>query len=65
VIPRDDEALLTPGEVAAMFRVSKGRVAMWAKAGKLSFLVTPGGHRRYSAAQVADLYAQAQDEEGR
>jgi excisionase family DNA binding protein len=41
------EALLTPAEVAALFRVDPKTVTRWAKAGKLSSIRTLGGHRRY------------------
>ncbi len=48
---RDDE-LLTPAEVAALFRVDPKTVTRWAKAGKLSSIRTLGGHRRYRAEEV-------------
>ncbi len=53
----DSEALLTPAEVAAMFRVDPKTVTRWAKAGKLTSIRTLGGHRRYRAAEVAGLLA--------
>jgi excisionase family DNA binding protein len=48
-------ALLTPSEVASMFRVDPKTVTRWAKAGKLSAIRTLGGHRRYSEAEVRGL----------
>ncbi len=48
-------ALLTPSEVASMFRVDPKTVTRWAKAGKLSAIRTLGGHRRYSEAEVRNL----------
>ena len=48
-------ALLTPSEVASMFRVDPKTVTRWAKAGKLSAIRTLGGHRRYSEAEVKSL----------
>jgi excisionase family DNA binding protein len=45
-------ALLTPAEVAAVFRVDPKTVTRWAKAGKLSFIRTLGGHRRYLESEV-------------
>jgi excisionase family DNA binding protein len=48
-------SLLTPSEVAAMFRVDPKTVTRWAKAGKLSAIRTLGGHRRYSEAEVRML----------
>lgn len=49
------EGLLTPAEVAALFRVDPKTVTRWAKAGKISSLRTLGGHRRYRADEVATL----------
>jgi excisionase family DNA binding protein len=43
------ENLLTPSEVAALFRVDPKTVTRWAKAGKLTSIRTLGGHRRYKA----------------
>jgi excisionase family DNA binding protein len=53
--PNDTESLLTPAEVAAMFRVDPKTVTRWAKAGKLSAIRTLGGHRRYREAEVKEL----------
>ena len=49
---QEEEVLLTPAEVAAMFRVDPKTVTRWAKAGKLSSIRTLGGHRRYRADEV-------------
>jgi len=54
-LPPEPEALLTPAEVAALFRVDPKTVTRWAKAGKLSAIRTLGGHRRYRAAEVQAL----------
>ena len=51
----DGEKLLTPAEVAAMFRVDPKTVTRWAKAGKLSSIRTLGGHRRYRDAEIQEL----------
>lgn len=48
-------ALLTLGEVAGLFRVSKTSVRRWEREGRLGCVRTPGGHRRYLRSQVADL----------
>ncbi len=53
----ESEPLLTPAEVAAMFRVDPKTVTRWAKAGKLSSIRTLGGHRRYRESEVRDLLA--------
>ncbi|WP_433242677.1 BldC family transcriptional regulator [Actinomadura nitritigenes] len=54
-IPTDE--LLTPAEVATMFRVDPKTVTRWAKAGKLTSIRTLGGHRRYKKAEVVALMA--------
>lgn len=51
----DTETLLTPAEVASMFRVDPKTVTRWAKAGKLTSIRTLGGHRRYRAVEVRAL----------
>lgn len=51
------EPLLTPAEVAALFRVDPKTVTRWAKMGRLSALKTLGGHRRYREAEVRALLA--------
>jgi excisionase family DNA binding protein len=48
----EEDVLLTPAEVAALFRVDPKTVTRWAKAGKLSSIRTLGGHRRYRAEEV-------------
>lgn len=49
------EVLLTPSEVAEIFRVDPKTVAGWAKAGKLRSIKTLGGHRRYRQSDVIAL----------
>lgn len=49
------EPLLTPAEVATMFRVDPKTVTRWAKAGKLTSIRTLGGHRRYRETEVRGL----------
>jgi excisionase family DNA binding protein len=51
----DAEALLTPAEVAALFRVDPKTVTRWANTGKLTSLRTLGGHRRYRESEVRNL----------
>ena len=51
------ESLLTPAEVATMFRVDPKTVTRWAKAGKLTSIRTLGGHRRYRETEVRALLA--------
>ena len=49
------ERLLTPAEVASLFRVDLKTVGRWAKAGRLDSVRTPGGHRRFRESVVNDL----------
>ena len=49
------EPLLTPAEVATMFRVDPKTVTRWAKAGKLTSIRTLVGHRRYKESEVRGL----------
>jgi excisionase family DNA binding protein len=49
------ERLLTPGEVATLFRVDPKTVTRWAASGRISSIRTPGGHRRFREAEVRDL----------
>jgi len=49
------ENLLTPAEVAVLFRVDPKTVTRWAKAGKLTSIRTLGGHRRYKESEVKAL----------
>ena len=51
----DQEVLLTPAEVAVIFRVDPKTVTRWAKAGKLTSIRTLGGHRRYKDSEVKAL----------
>ena len=49
------EVLLTPSEVAGLFRVDPKTVTRWAKAVKLTAIRTLGGHRRYRESEVKAL----------
>jgi excisionase family DNA binding protein len=53
--PAAAEPLLTPAEVAALFRVDPKTVTRWAKADKLTSIRTLGGHRRYRESEVRAL----------
>ena len=61
---RDHEALLTPGEVAALFRVDPKTVTRWAQDGRLTCIRTLGGHRRFRAAEVHALLARSASPKG-
>ena len=49
---RREDSLLTTVEVAMLFRVSHRAVRCWADAGKLPYIRTLGGHRRFLASAV-------------
>ena len=51
----EPEVLLTPSEVANIFRVDPKTVTRWAKTGKLTAIRTLGGHRRYRKSEVQRL----------
>lgn len=44
--------LLTPVEVARLFRVDPETVTRWALAGRIGSLMPPGGHRRFRESEV-------------
>lgn len=44
---QQQDRLLTPGEVAKLFRVDPKTVTRWAHSGKLACITTPGGHKRF------------------
>ena len=55
------EQLLTPSEVAAMFRVNPKTVTRWARAGKISAIRTLGGHRRFKASEIQKFLEQVDE----
>jgi excisionase family DNA binding protein len=59
---RDQPSYLRTAEVAALLHVSPKTVARWAKEGKLLFLKTLGGHRRYPEAKIRELLDQLREE---
>lgn len=50
-----EDELLRPAQVAMLFHVSRRTVSDWARAGKLSPILTPGGHRRFRYGDVRTL----------
>ena len=55
------QELMTPAEVAALFRVDPKTVTRWADGGKLTAIRTLGGHRRYLQDEVRGLLAESTD----
>lgn len=58
----EKEELLTPSEVAKMFRVNPKTVTRWARSGKISAIRTLGGHRRFRASEIEKFLAEAEVE---
>jgi excisionase family DNA binding protein len=53
---------LRAAEVADMLYVSPKTVSRWAKEGKLPFLRTLGGHRRFPEAEIRELAEKLREE---
>ena len=51
----DNDRLLTPAEVATLFRVDPKTVTRWAAADRIPSIRTPGGHRRFRTTEVHAL----------
>ncbi|MGH8997885.1 MAG: BldC family transcriptional regulator [Acidimicrobiia bacterium] len=58
------EVLLTPTEVAEMFRVNPKTVTRWAKSGKISAIRTLGGHRRFRSTEIIRFLDELTTESG-
>jgi excisionase family DNA binding protein len=54
-LPSETEPLLTPSEVAALFRVDPKTVTRWARTRKIDSIKTVGGHRRYRESVIRAL----------
>jgi excisionase family DNA binding protein len=50
-----EDRLLTPGEVAGLFRVDPKTVTRWAASGRIRSIRTPGGQRRFRESEVRKL----------
>jgi excisionase family DNA binding protein len=53
---------LRTAEVADMLYVSPKTVSRWAKEGKLPFMKTLGGHRRYPEAKIRELASELREQ---
>ena len=47
-----EPALMTPGELAELFKVDVKTVARWVASGRIKSIKTPGGHNRFRRAEV-------------
>ncbi len=52
----ESDARLTPGEVASLFDVTPKTIGRWDAAGILPAERTAGGHRRFRAIEVYELF---------
>lgn len=55
VTTHNEGRLLTPGEVASLFRVDPKTVTRWAGTGRIGSIRTPGGHHRFRESEVRAL----------
>src|SRR5215216_7168248 len=53
---------LLPAEVVDILHVSPKTVSRWTKEGKLPFMKTLGGHRRYPEAEIRELVETLREE---
>lgn len=58
--PTNLPPVLTPADVAKLFRVDAKTVGRWANRGLLSYFRTPGRHLRFHRADVLALYRRAE-----
>jgi excisionase family DNA binding protein len=61
--PPQPDTLLTPAEVAALFRVNPKTVTRWARAGKITAIRTLGGHRRFRASEIRRCLEQLENDQ--
>lgn len=46
---------MRPGEVALLLQVSRRTISDWARDGRIPYIITPGGHRRFKARDIRRL----------
>lgn len=55
-LPGDsNDHLLKPCEAAMLFGVRPATLSRWARAGRLAWTLTPGGHRRYQRSEIQKM----------
>lgn len=63
--PVDPDALMTPAEVARLFKCDAKTINRWGRKGLLTSIRTLGGHRRYYEAEVRALLDEGRQERER
>jgi excisionase family DNA binding protein len=58
----ETSSYLRTAEVADVLYVSPKTVSRWAKEGKLPFMKTLGGHRRYPEAKIRELASELREQ---
>lgn len=58
---KEQPQLLTPSEVAKIFRVDPKTVSRWAKAGLIHSIRTPGGHHRFYLHEIRAFFNRSAD----
>jgi excisionase family DNA binding protein len=53
------EEFIRPAEAAKLLHVSPQTITRWAKEGRIGYVVTLGGHRRFRASEVHRLAGSA------
>ncbi len=56
----DEEALITISEASRILGVSEPALRQWTDEGKIKAFITPGGHRRYSRAELKKFVSSQQ-----
>jgi excisionase family DNA binding protein len=54
-----EQKLMTPGEVARLFRVNPRTVTRWARKGRIPSVLTPGGHHRFDELEIRALFRES------
>ncbi|HTW21368.1 MAG TPA: BldC family transcriptional regulator [Mycobacteriales bacterium] len=60
-VARNHDRLLTPGEVATLFRVDPKTVTRWAASRRIPSILTPGGHRRFRESDIVECLRRYSD----
>jgi len=51
----EEEEFLRPAEAAKLLHVSPQTISRWAKEGRIGYVVTLGGHRRFRGSEIRQL----------